>query len=169
MKALMFAVEHRYYGCHNASACPYNVESSDPADLRFLSSRQAVADLAVFHAHAMQKFGLTARNKWVSFGGSYPGMLASFSRMKLPDLIHAAVASSAPVHAAVDMPGYNDVTAEAYGLPSVGGSAACNASIAKGHAMIGEMFNTTAGRQKLARLFPSRVASADELKKREVR
>ena len=26
--------------------------------------------------------------------------------------------------------------------------------------------NTTAGRQKLARLFPSRVASADELKKR---
>ena len=32
--ALMFAVEHRYYGCHNASACPVdNFDSSD--SLRF--------------------------------------------------------------------------------------------------------------------------------------
>ena len=64
----------------------------------------------------------------MTWGGSYPGMLASFVRMKYPDLIHAAVASSAPVLGALDMPGYNDVTAQAYGLPSVGGTASCNAS-----------------------------------------
>ena len=26
-KALMLAVEHRYYGCHNESACPYTAGS----------------------------------------------------------------------------------------------------------------------------------------------
>jgi hypothetical protein len=39
---------------------------------------------------------LTANNKWVSFGGSYPGMQAGWLRLKYPNLIHAAVASSAP-------------------------------------------------------------------------
>ena len=40
-KALMFGVEHRYYGCHNASACPVD-EMKTTADLKFLSSRQAL-------------------------------------------------------------------------------------------------------------------------------
>ena len=69
--ALMLAVEHRYYGCHNASACPYS--AADPQPLKWLSSRQALADLASFHAHATAAFGLTEKNKWVSWGGSYPG------------------------------------------------------------------------------------------------
>ena len=57
----------------------------------------------------------------------------------LQDLIHAAIASSAPVHAAVDMPGYNDVTAQAYGIAAAGGSDDCNSSIARGHAKIGQL------------------------------
>ena len=48
--ALMFAVEHRYYGCHNASACPYSDKDKDP--LQWLSSQQALADLSTFHAFA---------------------------------------------------------------------------------------------------------------------
>ena len=32
--ALMLAVEHRYYGCHNASACPYS--AADPQPLKWL-------------------------------------------------------------------------------------------------------------------------------------
>ena len=134
---------HRYYGCHNASACPYS--AADPQPLKWLSSRQALADLATFHAHATAAFGLTAQNKWVSWGGSYPGMLAGWFRVTYPNLVHAAVASSAPVIAKLDMQEYNDVTAEAYALPSVGGSAACRATTAAGHAEIGRMMNRWSG------------------------
>lgn len=47
--------------------------------------------------------------QWVSFGGSYPGMLAGWFRLKFPQLIHASIASSAPVQAKVDMNEYNDM------------------------------------------------------------
>jgi hypothetical protein len=149
-KALMIAVEHRYYGCHNMSACPYSREEQT---LKYLSSRQAVEDLANAHAHVVKEYGLTAKNKWISWGGSYPGMLASFFRIRHPELVHATVASSAPVIAQVDMPEYNNIVAAAYGLTSVGGSPACTEAIRKGHADIGTMMNTTAGRKKLSELF----------------
>jgi len=149
--ALMFAVEHRYYGCHNASACPYT--PWDPHPLRFLSSRQALADLATFHAHAVSAYKLSSANKWVSFGGSYPGMLAGWIRMLYPSLIFASIASSAPVHAQLDMTEYNTVLARAYSLESVGGSASCRDAIGTGHAEIGRMMATKVGRYELAPMF----------------
>lgn len=156
-KALMFAVEHRYYGCHNRTACPYSKSTEKP--LQYLSSRQAIEDLATFHAYASNKYNLSAANKWVSFGGSYPGMLAGWFRVKHPELVHASVASSAPVVAVLDMTGYNDVTAEAYAVNSVGGSETCRQAIGIGHAKIGEMMNTTQGREKLAKQFKVNAAS----------
>lgn len=85
---------------------------SDEQPLRWLSSRQALADLATFHAHAVATYGLThPANKWVSFGGSYPGMLAGWFRVLYPSLVHASISSSAPVHAKLDMVEYNDVRA----------------------------------------------------------
>ena len=112
-------------------------------------------DLAHFHAFASEKYSLTAANKWVSFGGSYPGMLAGWFRLKFPNLVHASVASSAPVKAKVDMQEYNDVTAAAYAVSdnNVGGSPACTRAIAVGHATIGTMFGTLAVRTSLAKLF----------------
>jgi len=152
--ALMLALEHRYYGCHNASACPVTSFGSSSA-LRFLSSRQALADLAHFHEVAVARWGLTSANKWVSWGGSYPGMLAGWFRLKYPNLIHASVASSAPVQAQLDMQGYNDVVASAYSVSDndVGGSPACTAAIATGHATIKSMFNTSSGRDQLSKFF----------------
>ena len=149
--ALMVAVEHRYYGCHNASACPYS--ASDAKPLTWLSSHQAVEDLATAHAHISAEYALGAANKWVSWGGSYPGMMASFFRIKHPELVHASVASSAPVIAQLEMREYNDITAQAYTLSSVGGSASCSAAIAKGHATIGTMMNSADGRAMLAHQF----------------
>lgn len=73
-------------------------------NLRFLSSRQALADLAHFRTVIAEARGLTNR-KWVAFGGSYPGSLAAWFRLKYPHLVHAAVATSAPVHATVNFPG----------------------------------------------------------------
>jgi len=85
-KALMLAVEHRYYGCHNMSACPVKDWEAGTKSLEFLSSHQALADIGTFVAHAKAKYKLTADNKFVSFGGSYPGMLAGWTRLKYPNL-----------------------------------------------------------------------------------
>jgi len=150
-KALMFAVEHRYYGCHNMSACPYS--HSDPEPLKWLSSRQALADLAAFHAYAAAEYSLSPANKWVSFGGSYPGMLAGWFRVMYPQLVHASISSSAPVHAKLDMREYFDIAARAYSLPSVGGSEACEGAIRKGHEAVGLLMNSSSGRDRLATLF----------------
>lgn len=161
---LVFGVEHRYYGCHNKSACPY--DDKTPNHLQYLSSRQALADLAEFHKYASGQYGLTTKNKWVSFGGSYPGMLSGWSRLQYPNLIHAAVANSAPVLGELDYKEFNNIVARAYSLKSVGGSDTCQKSIADGHKIIDSLFKTEEGRQKLAKLFPKQVSSADWLKTR---
>uniref|UniRef100_A0A0K8SDX0 Serine protease K12H4.7 n=1 Tax=Lygus hesperus TaxID=30085 RepID=A0A0K8SDX0_LYGHE len=96
--ALMFGLEHRYYG-DSRPRPDLTVES-----LRYLSSEQALADIAYFIEHINSKYRLTPQNKWVVFGGSYAGNLAAWARLKYPHLIHAAVSSSGPVlaKAAVD-------------------------------------------------------------------
>ncbi|CAJ1370987.1 unnamed protein product [Effrenium voratum] len=139
-KALMFALEHRYYGCHNRSACPVQ-DLAGPDALMYLSSRQAVEDIASFVKAMNAKYSLT-RNRWVTWGGSYPGMLAGWSRLKHPELIHASVASSAPVSATFDMPEYMDHMAFAYTVSdnAVGGSPQCRDAIRAGHAWIEESF-----------------------------
>lgn len=162
--ALMFALEHRYYGCHNVSACPVD-DLRRPGALRYLSSRQALADIAAFVEHASKAYGLSS-NKWVTWGGSYPGMLAGWARLKFPHLIHASVASSAPVRAELNMHGYNNVVAAAYAVEHerVNGSAACKQAIGAGHRQIGDLFGTDDGRHILAALFgkdPDYYASRD--------
>jgi serine protease 16 len=104
LQALILALEHRYYG----QSQPFP-DLSTP-NLRFLSSRQALQDIALFHEYITSRLDLPATTKWVTFGGSYPGMLAAWSRSKFPHLFHAAVSSSAPVEAVLNMQGYNDVT-----------------------------------------------------------
>ena len=71
-------------------------------------------------------------------------MQAGWFRLKYPNLIHAAVASSAPgtngylillrcltraVHAVANFYGYNDVVGESMAAPIVGGSDACALAI----------------------------------------
>jgi len=160
--AIMFAVEHRYYGCHNASACPVP-DVQAPGALKFLSSRQALGDLAAFVQFIRKEYKLTSANKLVSWGGSYPGMLAGWFRLKFPHLAHAAVASSAPVLAQLDMAGYNNVVAAAFSVSdnNVGGSPACTKAIAAGHKAIGALMQNASGRQLLAPLF--KLPSADWL------
>ncbi|XP_040398988.1 thymus-specific serine protease, partial [Cygnus olor] len=118
--ALLVALEHRFYG-----------DSRGPggAELRFLSSQQALADLAAFRLHLTRAWGLSPNHTWVAFGGSYAGALAAWARLKFPHLVSAAVASSAPVRAQVDFAGYNRVVSVALSSPAVGGSPECLAAV----------------------------------------
>jgi len=152
--AIMFAVEHRYYGCHNRSACP--VDDLDAPDaLKFLSSKQAHMDLAAFHKFASKAYNISYDSKWITWGGSYPGMLAGWARILHPTLFHASVASSAPVRAELDMRGYNNHVANAYAVSDngVGGSLECKDNIAQGHAFIGKLMETKEGRAQLVAQF----------------
>jgi len=162
MKALMFSVEHRYYGCiRNASSCPALYDNSTSNHLRFLSSRQALADLATFHHFATAQYGLSANTKWIAIGGSYPGMLAAFVRAEYPELFYGAVASSAPVKGKLDMTEFQDVVSAAYALhvEGVKGSPACRDMIAYAHQEVGLLLGSAGGRTKLAELFPTAAES----------
>jgi len=73
-------------------------------NLKYLSSEQALADLAYFIESKKEEFKLT-NNKWIVFGGSYPGALAAWFRLKYPHLAYGAVASSAPLLAKINFKG----------------------------------------------------------------
>lgn len=102
LHALMFALEHRFYGASHPTP---NLEGQN---LRFLNSHQALADLAAFRTRMGTRWNVTEA-KWVAFGGSYPGNLAAWVRSKYPHLIHASIASSAPVRAKLNFEEYMEV------------------------------------------------------------
>ncbi|XP_053565946.1 LOW QUALITY PROTEIN: putative serine protease K12H4.7 [Bombina bombina] len=106
--AFCLMLEHRFYGKSHPT------ENMNLDNLRYLSSRQALADIGHFQTVMTQVLGLYNR-KWVVFGGSYPGSLAAWYRMKYPHLAHAAVASSAPVNAVINFTEYLEVVQSSLG------------------------------------------------------
>ncbi|VDK43878.1 unnamed protein product, partial [Cylicostephanus goldi] len=104
--AMMFALEHRFYG----KSQPTPNQSVE--NLRYLSSRQALGDIAFF-IDAMNKDHHLENPQWITFGGSYSGALSLWARQRFPDLIAGAIGSSAPINAVVDFWGYLDVVENA--------------------------------------------------------
>lgn len=102
--ALVLALEHRFYG----ESHPLSDMST--ANLKYLSSEQALGDLASFREAMVKQFSLTEKNRWISFGGSYPGALSAWFRYKYPHLVYGAIASSAPIFAQLDFPEYLEVS-----------------------------------------------------------
>jgi len=143
--ALIVALEHRFYGASQPTG-DLSLQS-----LRFLSSTQALADAAALITSINAQYGGAMR--WVSFGGSYPGMVASWLRLKFPHLVHAAVASSAPVQAQLEMRGYDEVVGDALAEADVGGSPACVDNVVKAFARVSDLLATPAGRSRLAASF----------------
>lgn len=107
--------------------------------LEVLTTEQALADVAAFVSFFRTEYNLTAENKIVTFGGSYPGMMAAWSRLFYPELIHASIASSAPVEAQLDYTGYLNTVAASMANTGVGGSPMCAEILKSGYAEVGEM------------------------------
>eukprot|EP00913_Durusdinium_trenchii_P025999 g24395.t1 len=89
---LVFA-EHRFYG----QSLPFGPEDFGRLQVQYLNVEQALEDYAQLIRFLVPE-SLRAQRPVVAFGGSYGGMLSSWMRAKYPELIFAAVASSAPVH-----------------------------------------------------------------------
>jgi pimeloyl-ACP methyl ester carboxylesterase len=146
--ALLLALEHRFYG----ESVP--TQDLSVKNLATLSAHQALADLAGFSVFIRNEFKLDdEKNKWVSWGGSYPGMLSAWFRLKFPNLVHAAVSSSAPVKAAVDFLGYFNVVADAVAAEIIGGSQRCASIVREGHAQVGKLLESVEGRNQLTKMF----------------
>ena len=134
--ALMIALEHRFYG----ESRPTNDMS--PSNLRYLTSSQALADLARFREYINDwvsgddasspplKLPASPRNaQWITFGGSYPGDLAAWFKLKFPSLTVGSVSSSAPVFALDDFEQYAGVVGAALNYKLIGGSDACYSAV----------------------------------------
>uniref|UniRef100_A0A914CMA3 Uncharacterized protein n=1 Tax=Acrobeloides nanus TaxID=290746 RepID=A0A914CMA3_9BILA len=140
--AAAYMVEHRYYG--------YTRPTSDLSteNLKWLSSEQALADLAVFITAINRKMSYV-NPKWVSFGGSYSGALSAWFREKYPELVVAAVGSSGPVLAKVDFFEYLQVVQASISSYNQ----TCADNIQAGFEAIQQRLNTIDGRQELNNVF----------------
>ena len=148
----MYAIEHRYYGKSIPNLTTTNVDHSTLGNMKpfdrsqhyqYLSSRQALADIASFIAHQTGEV-LPSDTKWVTFGGSYPGVLSGWARYTFPHLIHAAVSSSAPLQAIVDFKRYKNAVAFQLSYDIVGGSNSCLEIIREGHKSLAKLLSLAA-------------------------
>jgi len=103
--ALMVNVEHRFYG----ESMPTTDRSTK--NLNVLTSDQALADLANIITYIKKSLNSNS-SKVITVGGSYPGNLAAYFRLKYPSVTHGSIASSAPVTAKVNFKEYMDVVGE---------------------------------------------------------
>lgn len=133
--ALLVGAEHRFYGRS------LNDDGLQLEEMQYLSSQQALADLATFVQHIQDKYTVSPKAQWICFGGSYPGALSAWFRLKYPHLVHAAVASSAPVRAITNFEGYNEVVAASLASKIVGGSDQCLSSVIKAFKVVDQLIH----------------------------
>lgn len=140
--AFTFLLEHRFYGESRPTS-----DMSD-ANLRYLNSEQALADLAAFRVAMAKKFNLTS-NQWISFGGSYPGSLSAWYRLKYPHLVDGAVASSAPVFGKLNFLEYMDVVTASLGTTGPD----CVKNVANATNRVQSLLSSLEGAKQLTELF----------------
>ena len=97
--ALLYSLEHRYYG----DSQPFDDWSTD--NLEYLSSEQALADIATFIDSQNDRLGYKA--DWIVIGGSYPGALSAWFKSQYPDHAIGAWSSSGVIHAVKDFKSFD--------------------------------------------------------------
>lgn len=94
-------LEHRYYGTS------FPVPDLSTENLRFLTTDQALADMAYFARNVvyegLEHLDLTApKTAYIAYGGSYAGAFVAFLRKLYPDVYWGAISSSGVTEAIYD-------------------------------------------------------------------
>ncbi|KAE9606655.1 putative prolyl oligopeptidase [Lupinus albus] len=134
--AAVVSLEHRYYG----KSSPFKSLATE--NLRYLSSKQALFDLAVFRHYYQDSLNsklnrTKTENPWFVFGVSYPGALSAWFRLKFPHLTCGSLASSAVVLAVYNYTEFDQQVGESAG-------AACKAALQETTQLIEQKLETTA-------------------------
>uniref|UniRef100_A0A1I7S994 Peptidase S28 n=2 Tax=Bursaphelenchus xylophilus TaxID=6326 RepID=A0A1I7S994_BURXY len=103
--ATVYSLEHRYYDHSYPVHFPEKAE-----DFKYLTSQQALADVANF----INVQNSLNEGKWITIGGSYPGMLSLWFRQLYPKLTVGAIGSSSPVNAVVNFTSFFLVSQNGY-------------------------------------------------------
>ncbi|CAH1134824.1 unnamed protein product [Ceutorhynchus assimilis] len=138
--AILFEVEHRYFGKSRPT------ENVSVENMKYMSTEQALADLAEFVVAMNKEHNLAEDVKWIAFAGANYG---AFLRLKYPHLIHGAVSSSAPMLAVVDFQDYFKNIAEVLNETDVN----CLSALQAGTAQMAERLKDKAGATNLTSLF----------------
>lgn len=112
--AALVSLEHRYYG----KSSPF--KSLATANLRYLSSKQALFDLAVFRQYYQESLNAklnrsNVENPWFVFGVSYAGALSAWFRLKFPHLTCGSLASSGVVLSVFNFTDFDEQVGESVG------------------------------------------------------
>ncbi|KAM2667127.1 hypothetical protein EV2_018861 [Malus domestica] len=112
--AAIVSPEHRYYG----KSSPF--KSYTTQNLKYLSSKQALFDLAAFREFYQNWLNVKLNrtkgdNPWFVFGVSYSGALSAWFRVKFPHLTCGSLASSAVVEAIYDFTEFDRQIGESAG------------------------------------------------------
>ncbi|KAI9274406.1 serine carboxypeptidase S28-domain-containing protein [Phascolomyces articulosus] len=94
LHGVVIVMEHRCYGGSQLGP-DYSVEY-----LKTLNTEQALEDIAsIIKEVKLPNLEIppAPETKWIVYGGSYSGNLAAWMRYRYPDIVFAAVPSSAPV------------------------------------------------------------------------
>ncbi|VEN40302.1 unnamed protein product [Callosobruchus maculatus] len=142
--AICFQLEHRYYGESHPTA------DMSTENLQYLTSEQALADIAYFIQEMNVKYELSPNVKWIAFGGSYAGSLAAWVRQKYPHLVYGSMSASAPVLAKINFSEYHTVVYE--DLKDTGGDK-CVSAVKQAFNQVDLMTRDIAGQRKLYKLF----------------
>ncbi|KAF5295491.1 hypothetical protein FQR65_LT10479 [Abscondita terminalis] len=141
--ALCFQLEHRYYGKSHPTM------DMSTKHLKYLSSQQALADLGEFIIAMNERYKLPSTIKWIVFGGSYPGSLAAWMRLKYPHLVHGAMSASGPLLAEVDFQDYFKVVDESLNTYSED----CVNEVKKGTSQIDTFLSHIIGQRNIDKKF----------------
>ncbi|KAI8331297.1 peptidase S28 [Blakeslea trispora] len=117
LNGIFIFMEHRFYGSSRPPATGFNYSAEV---ISKLNTDQALADMAYLLKNVKftnKEVPSVPETKVIVYGCSYSGNLAAWMKEKYPDLVYAAVASSAPVQAQFDFHQYFDPIIR-YGRPA---------------------------------------------------
>lgn len=106
--AKIVTLEHRFWG----KSLPFGNDSS-AEHYQYLTVPQALADLASFTEWYQTTIinapaGKTTNNKWFIMGGSYPGAMSGWYRLKYPHLSIGALSSSGVVNSILEYTAFDE-------------------------------------------------------------